>query len=263
MSLSRVLFCLPSEILTPAATLSLLAGTPDAAFPLTNAQDGKASSPFKATGTSCTIRSHFASPKTLAGVVLAYHNLAGATVTVSNPAGLSVSMPIPANTEDGHCLDPWLDLRDVDNTTDDDWDIAISGAAANVAIGELIWIAAWHEAEMDLRSPGGDDVQPAIIQPGDFHPAIHRYGMGTRVRSFDGHVTPSVSSLALLSLHRSARGPVRPFVVIPDTLINDALYVTSTTTRHRYRETSARHASAEVMREVDVSFTETIRGLAL
>lgn len=258
MSLSRVLYCRASDNIAPSATLSLLSGTAAAAFPLTNANDRLARTVFKSTGTGCVIRSHWSAPVTIEGLSLHYHKLAGATVTVSNPAGFSRALTIPANTLDGHCVDPWDDYRGLSNVTDDDWDITITGAATVVAFGEIVWMQTLSEILMD-RGAIGNDLQTAIVQATDYHPMARVYGMGTRVRGFQGHITPGESAIDLLASHQDSRGPLRPIVVIPDSTVNDALFAHLVANPHTYTEA----ARTSGIREVDIQFIEAIRGLAL
>lgn len=254
-----VLYCRPSDVLTSTATLSLTAGAAAAAFPLTNLQDGKAHTVFKSTGTGATIRSTFPAPVTLEGIVLAYHKLAGATVTVTNAAGFSNGLTIPANTLDGHAVDPWEDYRGQSNRTSNVWDVAITGAATVVVIGELLWVQTWRELDVQMGATGRD-LQPAIVQATDYHPHANVYRMGSRVRGFTGHTLPETNADDLLALHRDAYGPVRPFPLILDSPDNDALYVHLRSTLHEYVETQHREVG---IREVDVEFIEALRGLPL
>jgi len=257
--ISTCYYCRPSDNLTPSATLSLTAGTEAGAFPLTNAQDRIARTVFKSTGTSCTIRSHWSAPVTIEGLSLHYHKLAGATVTVTNPAGFSRALTIPANTADGHCLDPWDDYRTLANVTDDDWDIVITGAATVVAIGEIVWWQTVREAILD-RGAVGDENQPAVVHAGDYHPRINAYRMGTRVRAFRGHIVPADVAADILTLSRGAQGVMLPFALVPDSTVNDALFGHLATTRHTFLESYPRGSGA---RETDLEFAEALRGLAL
>lgn len=258
MAIRDTLVGLPSNLKTPA-TVSLTAGTAAAAFPVTNLKDGMARTPFKATGTSCTIRAHFAAPVTLEGFVLSFHNLAGATVALSNPAGLNQAVTIPANSEDGHCIDPWLDLRGVANATDDDWDLTISGAAANVAIGELVFVGTWSLLLLDRGADVAED-HPAIVHPTDYHPHAHVYRKATRVRYFAATTADEVTTAIIRSLHRGAKGPYTPFPLIPDLSINDALYGHLSASRHSEQEAGPRGSG---WRPTSLAFVESPRGLAL
>lgn len=260
MANRSVLVARPTDIITASATLSLTAGTAAAAFPLANLKDTFAHVVFKATGTSCTIRSHWASPVTLQGVMLANHNLAGATVTVTNPAGFSRALVIPANTADGLCLDPWDDYRGLNNTTDDDWDIAISGASANVAVGELLWVQTWRELWLDLGSGRYAEEHPAKVHGTDAHPVAHVYGMGTRTRRFGGTTADEVTVTELRTLARGTSGPRKHCVVIPDDGVNDALYGRLTLRERDEAETGPRGSG---FRSAAFEVIESLRGLAL
>jgi hypothetical protein len=257
--MSTVLYCRPADNVAPSATLSLTAGTEDAAFVLANMQDLKAHTVFKSTGTGATIRSMFGAPVTLEGLALCFHKLAGATVTVTNAAGFSKGLTIPANTADGHCIDPWDDYRDLALTTSNVWDIAIAGAATVVAIGEIVWIETLREMLLDI-GPSFDDGQPAIVHPGDYHPRVNAYSMGSRVRWFRGTCTPTDLADDLLTLNRAALGPLRPFALIPDSTKNDALYAHLATDIQKHVESQARGTG---VRRTSVEFVESVRGLPL
>lgn len=259
MPISTVLYARPSDVITSTATLSLTSGSANSSFPLTNAKDGKAHTVFKSTGTGCTIRSHWSSPVTIEGLVLAYHKLAGATVTVSNPAGFSRALTIPANSADGHCIDPWGDYRGLSNVTDDDWDIAIAGAATVVVIGEILWIQTWRELLLD-RGADRDEEHEAIVQATDYHPHANVYSMGTRVGFFKGTTQDQVTTEAVRDLHRATKGPLTPVPVIPDTNENVALYAHLATSLRQENESGPRGSG---WRTTTVQFTEAIRGLPL
>lgn len=259
MAISRVLTARASDVITSAATLSFLSGAAAAAFPLNNAKDGKAHTVFKSTGTSCTIRSHWAAPVTLEGLVLPYHKLAGCTVTVTNPAGFSQVITIPANTADGHCIDPWKDFRGLSNVTDDDWDIAISGAATVVALGEIVWVQAWRELLLDW-GPAHDFDQPSIVLGTDYHPQAHVYRMGTRVRRFRATTLDAVTTAEVQLLQLGAKGPLTLLPWILDSNVNDALYARFVGTHHGEAEPGPRTSG---MRSTGFEIIEALRGLAL
>lgn len=258
--MSTCYYCRPSENLTPSATLSLTAGVVDGAFPLTNLQDLKPRTVFKSTGTGCTIRSHWAAPVTIEALSIHFHKLAGvASVTITNPAGFSRPLTIPANTLDGHCIDPWDDYRGLSLVTDDDWDIAVVGAATVVVIGEIVWWQKVREFELD-RGAEADEEHPAIVHAGEYHPRIGVYSLGTRVRGFRCPITPQTSADDLQTLHRDAAGPLTPFTLIPDSTQNDALFVHLVPTNHQYAENFPRGSGA---RETRLDVVEALRGIAL
>ena len=79
------LYCRPSDIVTDSATVTLAAGTADAAYPLTSLYDRKAHTIFKATSNACTPRATFGGAQTIQACALIHHNLPTATVARGNP----------------------------------------------------------------------------------------------------------------------------------------------------------------------------------
>ena len=256
MSIAK--YCRPSDILTdiPGGSVSLTAGIADVNFPLTNLYDRKAHTVFKSTGTGATIRRVFSSAKTLQAIGIINHKLAGATVTLTNGAGLNVSIAIPANSEDGHCIDAWKTLVGLANTSSTTWDLTITGAATVVAIGELLLVETLRDLDIGWR-PELPEAHPAIIHTTSYG-VRNKYGMGVRQRGMRGQVVLYDSEVAaLLSLQRDARGPLKPFLLIPDATQNDALFVDlETDVRTLIREGPNRN-------DIDVSFIEQQKGLAL
>ena len=212
-----------SDNVCPSATLSLTVGAANASYPLTNLQDLKPNTPFKATGTSATIRATFGAGKALQAVGLVWHNLYGLTITVTNNAAMaSQSLVVPAVSDDGLPVNPWLDLRTV-TTSATQWNFEITGAAANIAIGELILI----ETVRTMPIRWGVEVverHPAIVHRTDYHvPLI--YGMGVRYRVLTGDITRASELAALKALHRDARGTRYPWWFVLDSDVNDAMFV--------------------------------------
>lgn len=248
-------YCRPSDILTPSATLSLTAGAANAAFPLTNAQDRKAHTVFKSTGTGCTIRSHWSSAKTIQALALINHKLAGATVTVTNPAGFNQAFAIPANSEDGHGIDPWMSFLGLANTSDDDWDIAITGAATVCAIGEILWVETLRTLPIEFRAQA-PEAHLTIVRPTDYG-VRNKCSLGVRQRGLRGRVSRESAAADLLALQRDAAGAFREFLLVPFSSTNDALYVDLVT--------DARTPIIEGpnFRPVDLEFIEAQKGLAL
>lgn len=251
--MSSLLYCRPSDIVTPAATLSLTAGGANAAYPLTNLQNGIPAKPFKATGTSCTIRATFGSPVSLSAISFGPHNLAGATVALSNNGTMgSTPVPIPANREDGLSVNPFFAFP-ADAATQ--WNLAISGASANVAIGELQLIVQmrtllieWAFKEAEAHTTVGSVTDYGVKM---------KYWLGVAQRRLSAHVGLESERAALLSLIRDARGQFKSFLLVPDSSLNDA-FLADLTTDERVitREFFA-------VSQVDVEFLEVQRGVAL
>lgn len=254
--MGEALFCFPADIVTPSATLSLTSGAANAAFPLVNLQDGNPAKPFKATGTACTIRATFVSPVTLRAVSLGPHNLAGATVLISNNGTMgSTAFPIPANRLSGLSKDPWLAFP-ADAATQ--WNLAISGASANVAIGELQWIAQMRTLEVVLKARL-TPVHRSIAHPTDFGAKL-KYWLGVAQRRiqmslfYDADVAAS-----LLDLVDAAQGQFKSFRLVMDQNVNEAFLVDLTNDEQVF-ELLTKNAGVGT---VDLEFLEIQRGQAL
>jgi len=217
------LYCRPSDIITDSATVSLTAGTADSVYPLTKLYDRNAASVFKTTGTSCTIHVVFGSSKTLQGIQFVNHKLAGCTVTVTNGAGFSRGITIPATPQDSLPLDPWDDWRTLANNAHTTWDIAISGAATVVAIGELNLIQTLRTVTLERAVEDGEAHASSIAMT-DYGVRL-KYSFGVRQRTF--RVRPFWESFRadFLALQRDAKGAHKNFVFVLDSRVNDSLYV--------------------------------------
>lgn len=250
-----ILYALPTDIVTAAATLSLTAGAANAAFPLTNLQDGNPAKPFKATGTSCTIRATFGGATTLRGISFGPHNLAGATVAISNNGGMgSTAIPIPANREDGLSVNPFLQFTPSAATQ---WSLAISGAAANVAIGELQLIVQFHAIELLLGAQESEKHQ-TIVNVTDYGVKLKSW-LGVAQRRVHGTVLLDSDIATFLTLIRSAKGQYSNLLLAMDADVNDAMLVDLMTDE---RSVSWITPNSEIG-NLDLDFLEVQRGVAL
>lgn len=253
--MSAPLYCRPSDIITDSATITLTAGTADSAYPLANLKDRLAHTVFKSTGTSCTIHVVFGASKTLQGIQFTNHKLVGCTVTVTNGAGFSKVVAIPAVPADGLPLDPWDDWRFLANNASTTWDIAITGAATVVAIGELNLIQTLRT--MTVTTPVEDTETHAFSLATTDYGVRQKYSMGVRQRRY--RVRPFYESARadFLALQRDAKGAYKNFVFILDTRVNDALYVDLTE--------DTRSIGRDMSPSIDAEWilTEQQKGLAL
>ena len=214
------LYALPTDILAPS--WSLVAGSADPLYPLANLTDKDAANPFKATGATATIRATVAST-TVEAVAVIGHNRGNTSWTLSSGAGAMGSLTVPADAEDGLPLSPWRDLRTQANTTSTTFDIAIPTGTGNAYVGELIWV----ETLRTMRVVWG-------TVHTDIHIAEERrtaYGirliedLGVRLRRYQARVSHPNELAAMLTLYRACKGIVLPFLLIPDDIVNEAIYV--------------------------------------
>jgi hypothetical protein len=253
--MSDLLYCLPTDIATASATLSLTAGAAASGYPLTNLADGNPAKPFKATGTSCTIKATFSAPTTLRAISFGPHNLAGATVVLSNNGGMgSTPVTIPADREDGLSVNPFLAF---DASTATEWTLAISGAAADVAIGEVQLIVQMRVMEL-LLGAYENEAHPSITHVTDYGVKL-KYPLGISQRRVHGTVLLDSDVATFLTLMRTARGQNASFLLVMDSDVNDALLVDLMTDE---RSVTWITANSEIG-QIDLDFLEVQRGLAL
>lgn len=228
-----VLYCRPSEMIIPNGTLSVTSGTADSGYPVVNLQDRNPSKPFKATGNAVTIRATYGGAVTAKMVSLGPHNLVGATVSLTNNAGtpLNQSITIPANSLNGLSVDPFVDFSAQSSSLSaTQWNLVITGAAANVAIGE--WHLAAEKRVLKIQmNPAQED---GVAHGNTIHPTSMggklKSNRGWAVRRLKGRVVVNANTVAqtlaiLRALAEDARGQFGQFLLVPDSAVNDALYV--------------------------------------
>lgn len=215
----------PSGNLTSSGTVSLTAGAAATDYPLTYLYDLDPAYPFKATGTSCTIQIVFGAPTLLECIALINTNLAGATVTITNNAGLNQALVIPAITLGARTRNAWKDLRGLANTTATTWTITITGASANVAIGELVMGDELREAELawgvKYRA-----THKMIEHRTHYHVPI-KFNLDSRYRTFTGTAARDSEVAAELELlNEDSMGGYLGWLFILDEEANDPAFVT-------------------------------------
>lgn len=203
-------------------TISITAGDEDTDYPKENVTDRKARTVGKFTGMSGTYRRTFSGAVEV--VAAAFINTNATAIQLTNDQGLDEAITIPATPEDGIPIDPWIDIRDVANTTAAQWNAALTGPTG-VYLGEFLLVAT-------LRSLDGLWTPQPVER--DAHPSVHHetdggvdldLGLGVRTREADLTVRDDEGRAALLSLQRDQLGRVRPWLLIPNSGLNDAWFV--------------------------------------
>lgn len=250
------LYCRPSDIKTDTATITLTVGTADSAYPLTNLYDRLAHTVFKGTAGSATIHIVFAGSTTLQGIAFINHKLAGATVTVTNAAGFSRVVAIPATPQDGYPLDPFDDWRYLANTASTTWDIAITGAATVVAIGELLLIQTLRTITVAAKTVEDIETHRTRLLTTDYGVRL-KGSFGVRQRVYRVRVFRDSYRNDVLALQRDAKGAYKNFVFILDSTANDALYVDLT------EDTRSIERDGTIVISAELILTQQQNGLAL
>lgn len=246
-----VLYCRPSDIVIP--TWSLVSGTNDTDYPITNLALSAPWETARATGTGITYRATFGGAQSLQAV--AFINTDATAIQLTNGAGLNQAVTIPATPGDGLHLDPWIDLRGLGNTSSTTWNIALTGPTG-VALGTPLLVATLREMPLLWNGLQEPEQHKALIAMTDYG-VRQKLGLGVRQRVVQGRVIHESFRPDLVALQRDARGPLEAFLLILNPDDSDALYVDLTTdtrvpTRINHRAT-----------ETPLVFTEIQKGWLL
>lgn len=216
----------PSDDVAPDATWSLTAGTAETGYPPSYVGNRNPAKPFKAAGTSATLRATFGASQVLVGVAIINHNWAGASsVVITSGSGLNEAITVPANVG-GQCVDCILDFSAelLAQRTSTTFDIAVStGVLGNVAIGEILLLTAIR----DLRWSWGLKVKPKryVVKHPTFGMSALKYDKRVLVHEVTAMVDLQTEEADMLALEAEAKGEILPWLVWPKTTENRVHYV--------------------------------------
>jgi len=220
--MARVFYCLPSDILSYAATWSLTSGTANSAFPLANLNSVRADRVSKLNETSGTYRGTISSHAVQA-VAFINCNLPGLTIPITNNNAMaSTNLIIPAASPDNLSINGFVDLRAV-TTAATQWNAAVPVNSANVAVGKILLIGTLREMVIRWR-PRMPERKPNLIQRTDRDVALG-FKLGVRYRQLAIALMRESQRAAYTTLRRGSSGPQEPFLFILDTAVNDPMYV--------------------------------------
>lgn len=222
--MAGILFGFPSKNIAPSATPSWAVSSADASFPVANVLTLEPDTVAKATATTATLRLTFSGSETPLLLAFINTNWGGASaVSVSNNGGMTPQSVTVQDTEHGQVQNGWVDLRGLANVAATQFDIAVTGAVGNVAIGTVLVFA-------EIASPRVQwgyemsDVFPTIEQrASDGRRFV--YARGTNVRTLKATVHWAEDRELMRSLRRETRGGLLPFLMIPDEDDSDAMLV--------------------------------------
>lgn len=264
-----VIYGPPSENVASLATI--VATTEDADYPAENLADLNPGKPAKLAGTSGTFVFDFGAPQRIDLVALWHHNLdAGLSVLFQGNAtdswgtpSLSAAVTIPALAADGYPVCPFKDLTGVTGYTTAGfrfWRLVVVGTnSVPVAIGDL-WLAEIKRTFDDAIDREAENVEdhPVIEHETDFEiPLV--YDLGVRLRQLRATVIidPTILRPALEAWYRDCHGRARASLFIPESSVNDALFVRFGAGGLTITDVAPSYASADLVLE------EVGRGLPL
>jgi hypothetical protein len=217
----EALICYHSSILSYAATWSLAVGSADSAFPLTNLNSVYAHKVSKTTGTTATYRGTISSTA-IQAIAVINCNLAGLTLTITNNGGMaSQNLVIPAAPADNLSINGWVDLRAV-TTAGTQWNVAIAGAAANIAVGKILLISSLVSMPLRLNLPVRER-KPTNVKRTHAGIALGNR-KAVRYRTWLPDFAQESNRASYTTLRRGSEGPTQPFLFLLDYTVNDPAY---------------------------------------
>ena len=259
-----------SDNIAPDATLSVNTGVEDTDFPKENIVNLLPAKPMKFTGTIGSVVFDFGSAQRIDLVALFNHNLdAGLDVRIQGNATNTWGAPtfdatftIVAATTDGIRVNPWLDLVEEGGYSAGGfqfWRVAVIGTnSVAVALGE-VWLSALARRLIpNVRWGAIQRDQRRLIRHVLPSSLVATFDLGSRWREFDAQVVRNeVARQEIIDWWRDTRGAARPFLLVPDGLVNDAWFARFV---EQNLDFTLRHTN---QRAVTLRFEEVPSGLPL
>jgi hypothetical protein len=228
---------LPNDdlMLRLSPTITVVGGTVDSAYPISNWLANKPAKPVKFTTPNAQILFDFGTAVNITAFGAIYHNWdEGLPVDVSwgSTSAASTgteSVTVPAVLENGDTVSPWIAVPG--SPTYRYWLLDIGGGSpgsnsANLKLGRPLFLGALRDLQNDVRW--------GVVQNGAYQNIVHPtllnvetvYELGSERQSFVGefalrHETPNSDAQLLISLFRSTRMNSRPWILVPDEEMND------------------------------------------
>lgn len=230
-------YALPSDDLAGTATdVSAIGGSPtneDPDYPAENliaptntGHLNLPSRPAKLDGTSGGWILTFASGITIRAAAIIYHNFdEGLDVTLDIGGGSpSIPFVIPAHHEDGWPVSPWVEFDPVTTTS---VSLTINGTnSLPLQVGRLLLLGELRQLASDVRWGVEEVEEYGLIEHGTELGVETMYDLGGKRRSFSGEFgMEDAPTNELITLFRSARIRIQPWLLIPDEDVNDAWFV--------------------------------------
>jgi len=229
-------YAVPSDDAAGSAS-SVIASDEDAEYPAENliaptntGHLNLPSRPAKLSTTSGHWELTFDAPITVIGVALIYTNFdEDLDVTIEagsgSPLSFSQAIPIPAPWENGWWPSPWILFDDPE--THDTWRLSINEANSIAPqVGRLLLLTALHDLDNDVRWGVVEEEEQGQIEHATEGKVETLYELWGPRRSFLGELALQHQVAGnLVSLHRSVRNRILPWLLIPDESINDAWFV--------------------------------------
>lgn len=233
-----MIYSLYSDNVAPNAAWSVDTGTEDATYPAANIADRIVAKPAQLSTTTGSWTGDFSAAQRADWFALLIDNLTpGLTVRYQmhtaaswGTPDLTTTITIPSRLGDGFPPGAWKDLTGVAGYTVGGKQfhrLLIEGVNAEaVKVGELAIISTKRTLNPNLNWPVRRSEQRPIIENVTDYGVSTIYDYGVTRRRIEGSldVTDTVRD-QMLEWWRDARGRARPFVLVPDEDVNEAVMV--------------------------------------
>lgn len=222
-------YALPGDDIGATYATGVTASAADADYPASNIISTSPSRPAKLTATSGYWELTFAAPVTIKGAAVIYHNFdAGLNVTVEGLGGsptFSQALTIPAHHEDGWPVSPWVSFASA--KTYATWRLSVNAAnSLKPQVGRFILFGELRDLVTDVKWGVEETEEHTIIEMRTELGVETIYPLGGKRRRFSGEMGLSNTiSATFITLLRSAEGRTKPWLLIPDSTVNDAWLV--------------------------------------
>lgn len=230
---------LPSDDILAAHwdSVVITASDEDPAYPLTNWGDRKPAKPSKLLDTSGWWEFDFLVPVNVAIVSAIYHNFDpgldvvwkwGSAAGLASPAG-SQALTIDPWMEDEWPYNPWEALGSTPTYRYWRLEVGLGSSPANsqnLVLGRPYLGGAIRDLTNDVRWGVEETEEWIHVETATQLGVEDIFELGGKRRRFAGEFALENSTApTLISLHRSAKGRLKPWLLIPDAGVNDARFV--------------------------------------
>lgn len=263
--MKQFLYCRPSENVAQYATVSAAAADP--AYPPENLVDRVPSRPAKLTDKNGDFIFAYTGPQRIDVASIIHANFdTGLTVFLQGNATNAWGSPtfscrfsIP-QWQYGYPVNPWLDLTTQPGYNPmgfQYWRISIALNSVPISIGEVVLASRKRQLQYSVRWGSTRVLKfPTVIHETDMEVRL-MYGYGIQHRRLDATCDlSSTGETDFLAWVRDARGPLLPFLIVPDTEENDAWFGAFDTQESSVNRVNLNHF------ERTFTIREVTRGLA-
>lgn len=231
------LYAPPWVDVVPTATAAMDTEDTDPDYAVENLQTDNLEDTARSTGISATVEITLASATEV--VAIALFNVNATTIGLRSDSGLSINVPVADRLLSGHLVNPWLWFGDEDEgertSTVFEVDLDKSGSAV-LEVGRIALLTELNEL-LWLPGPELSLVRYGAARNRTRAGKVHRrLAPWAPVRSGIGTFQDLADYQTLRDLEASSNGLGQGFLVVPNRLRNDAIFIHLSEDALRWRE---------------------------